>query len=49
MTSAATSFDGSDLAGAIVKIDALSIDANDRIIFYKTNGNKVVVIKIPIA
>ena len=48
MTSTGVMFDSSDLAAAIVAIDSLSIDANDRIITYNV-GSKSVVIRVPIA
>ena len=49
MTASAVMFDATDKPAAIVAIDSLSIDANDRIITYNAGTNKVVVVKIPIA
>jgi hypothetical protein len=48
MTATGVQFDGTDLAAAIVAIDSLSIDGNDRILEWHI-GNQVTVIKIPVA
>lgn len=48
MTATIASFDASDSVAAVVAIDGLTIDANDRIITW-TVGTKTYVVRIPIA
>lgn len=43
----ATSFDGTDLGAGTAAIQTLGIVAGDNVVYYRTGGNTVVVMRVP--